>query len=307
VLNFDTGGGEATGIGELAEQIRMCNKHTIAYVDGMSASAGYWLASACDKIVAHETAYVGSIGVVFAFLDTTKLQENMGVEQIEIVSTLSPKKRIDPKSDDGRAEIQTLADDLAEIFVSNVAKYRSTTADVVKKEFGQGGLLIASKALEANMIDKISTFEALIEDLLQGDLMQEENNRSGASVSAPANNPITAEAFKSANPEAYAEIFNAGATAERERIQSIAAIDAPHYQSVITEHMFNGTSTVKDVKVALFDAQKEAVEQKQLSFAKGGNEVSKALANISTTHTGDAINTPKATENPLLKHIKGAK
>ena len=71
VFNFNTGGGEATGIGELAQQIKACIKPTTAYVDGMSASAGYWLASACDKIVAHETALLGSIGVVYILMDAS--------------------------------------------------------------------------------------------------------------------------------------------------------------------------------------------------------------------------------------------
>ena len=302
VFNFDTGGGEATGIGELAQQIKACTKPTTAYVDGISASAGYWLASACDKIVAHETALLGSIGVVYILMDTSKYMENLGVEQIEIVSVVSPKKRLDVKSEEGRTAIQVLADDLADIFVENVANYRGLEIDTVKSDFGQGGVMIASKALNAKMIDEIGTFEALITKL-QGEDMAEKNKKPV--VGEGANASMTAEAFKVANPTAYQEILTAGATAERERIKAIANIDAPHYQTVIVEHMFNGKSTVNDVKVALFDAKEDTHKKAVASFAKGGQETADAFANISTTHTGNIGDVQKA-ENPLMKHIKGA-
>lgn len=308
VLNFDTGGGEASGISELSEQIRALTKPTTAYIDGIGASAGYWLASACNRVVANKTALIGSIGVVFAFLDTSKMQEDLGVETIEIVSAVSPSKRVDLKSDDGRAKIQVLADDLADIFVSSIATYRDVTVGYVKENFGKGDVMIASKALDAKMIDELGTFEALITKL-QGDSMPDPKLK-GAGASTPATETkttetqaVTAEEFKTMNPTAYQEILTAGATAERERIQAIANIDAPHYQAVIQEHMFNGTSTVKDVKVALFDAKEDKLTNAQISFAKGGAEAAAALKNISTAHTdgGGQVGTAEASVTASVK------
>jgi len=296
VINFDTGGGEASGIAELAEQIRACNKHTTAYIDGLGASAGYWLASACNKIVANEIALIGSVGVVFAFLDTTKMEEKLGVETIEIVSTVSPNKRVDIKSDDGRAKIQILADDLADIFVTNIASYRDVTPAYVKENFGKGDVMIASKALEAKMIDEIGTFEALITQL-QGESMTKPKGTEPV---------LTAESIRETNPTVYQEIYNAGATAERERIQSIANIDAPHYQTIIKEAMFDGKSTVNDVKVALFDAKEDTRIRANASFVKGGKETAEALANISTTHTrniGDASTATSSVDSAIDRTI----
>jgi len=306
VINFDTGGGEASGISELAEQIKACSTHTTAYIDGVGASAGYWLASACDEVVANETALIGSVGVVFAFMDTSKAEEKIGIEMIEIVSTLSPNKIVDIKSEEGKAKIQVLADDLAEIFVTNISNYRSVTTAEVKQNFGKGDVMIASKALEANMIDKIGTFEVLITQLQGESMADKEEKPVVAVVTESAYTSMTHEDFKTSHPSVYAEIFDLGATAERERIEAIANIDAPHYQSLITKHMFDGKSTVNDVKVALFDAKEDAKSKAKASFAKGGKETAAALANISTTHTGNIGDTPKA-ENPLMKHIKGAK
>jgi len=300
VFNFNTGGGEATGIGELAQQIRACSKPTTAYVDGLSASAGYWLASACDRIVAHETSYIGSIGVVFIYVDTSRYMENIGIEQIEIVSAISPKKRVDVKSEEGRGEIQILADDLADIFIEKVSTYRGVTVEYAKENFGQGRVLIASKALKAKMIDEIGTFEELITKL-QGENMPKEDKDTN--ISTKTN--ITAEDLKKTNPTIYQEIYNAGATAERERIQSIANIDAPHYQTVIQEAMFDGKSTVNDVKVALFDAKEDTRIRANASFVKGGKMIADALGNISTTKiNNDSISpTTSSVDSAISKVI----
>lgn len=158
VLYIDSPGGEAAGINEFAEMVHNANKPVIAYVGNMAASAALWIASAAKEIVVNTTAELGSLGVVFGY---RKNESNV----VEIVSAISPKKRLDPATEEGRAEVQQRADDLAEIFVSQVAKYRKTTKEKVKNDFGQGGMMIAEKAIKAGMADRLGTFEALIASL----------------------------------------------------------------------------------------------------------------------------------------------
>lgn len=162
VLVIDSPGGQASGISELSQLIRSVNerKPVIAYVDDLAASAGYWIASSAEHIAASKTAMVGSIGAVYSF----RLFDD-GSEKIEIVSSVSPKKRPDIKTDEGRGQIQAWADKLGDIFVEDVAANRGITKEEVLKNFGQGDLLIGSDALEAGMIDEITTFEALIAEL----------------------------------------------------------------------------------------------------------------------------------------------
>src|SRR5690606_36269923 len=141
VLDFDTPGGVATSINELADQIAAgrSRKPIKAYVGGAAASAGYWLASASDEIIVSETALLGSIGVVMSCADTKERDAKAGVRQVESVSSQSPDKRVDPASDEGRAKVQAMVDDLASVFVAAVAKNRSVTADAVLADFGRGG------------------------------------------------------------------------------------------------------------------------------------------------------------------------
>lgn len=160
VLDIDSPGGEANGIHELAAMIRDARgqKPICAYVGGMAASAAYWIASACEEIVADDTALVGSIGTVLAVPAPGATSSS----QVEFVSSVSPYKRPDLGTKDGRAQYQKRVDDNAAVFVENVARNRAVTPDQVAEKFGKGGLLMAREALTVGMIDKLGSFEGTV-------------------------------------------------------------------------------------------------------------------------------------------------
>ena len=157
ILSFDSPGGQVTGINPLATKIKQVDaeKPVIAYVHGSAASGAYWLASAAREIVADSTAMVGSIGVVATM-------RKKADDEIEIVSSISPNKRPDPETEEGRAEIVRVLDAIADVFVEAVAQNRGVTKQYVLDNFGRGGVVVGRHALEVGMIDKIDTFENLI-------------------------------------------------------------------------------------------------------------------------------------------------
>jgi signal peptide peptidase SppA len=158
VLNIDSPGGMASGVAELASHIyeARAKKPVVAYVGGMGASAAYWLASAATAIRANKTAMLGSVGVVVGV-------GKKGEE--EIVSSQSPYKRVDPSTAEGRARIQATVDNLAAIFIADVAKYRGASSEHVSANFGQGDVMLGQQAADAGMIDSLGTFEGLIAEL----------------------------------------------------------------------------------------------------------------------------------------------
>jgi len=164
LLDVDSPGGQIDGVQEFADQIREGSKKkpVTAYVGTMAASAGYWLAAAAPHIVAAESSLLGSIGVVASIRDNRAAQERQGVKQYEIVSSKSPLKRVDPATDDGRAQILKVVDALAEIFIGKVAALRGVSTETVESDFGQGSLMIAADALRAGMADEIGSFEPLV-------------------------------------------------------------------------------------------------------------------------------------------------
>jgi ClpP class serine protease len=159
---FDSPGGEATGINELADAIYAARgqKPLGAYAEGYMASAAYWLASATGDIWVDDNALVGSIGTVMGVPDPAKRTSY----RIDFVSKQSPKKRVDPTSEAGRAYLQAMVDDMTEVFVARVMRNRAMTREQVLAV--EGGMLVGQKAVDAGLADRLGSEEQAIQDLL---------------------------------------------------------------------------------------------------------------------------------------------
>lgn len=92
LLDIDSPGGTADGTAELASTVKNMKTPVTAYVDGMAASAAYWIASAADSIVASDRSTVGSIGTMLSFADLQPAYERLGVNFHRVVSDLTPDK-----------------------------------------------------------------------------------------------------------------------------------------------------------------------------------------------------------------------
>ena len=236
------------------------SKRTIGFIDSLTASAHYWIVSACKEIVASSVSMIGCLGVVYSLVDDSKKKENEGVSNIHIVSDVSPKKVPDIRTVEGQEQIQKWANSMGKKFIQAVAINRKVSVETVKDKFGQGDLLISDEALAVGMIDKIQDFEDLMSELKVGNSPRENqiNSKQGAKM--------TAEEIREQYPETYNVIFSAGATAERTRIQEIEASIPKGFENAetLSNLKFDGVSTSKDVKVALFDyeqAQKAKISQ----------------------------------------------
>ena len=163
LLDIDSPGGEVNGCSEVADMIYQARgtKPIIAYASGACCSGAYWIASACDKILAADTAILGSIGVVSIF------EKDDEDKTIEIVSSQSPNKRPDVNTEAGKAKIQARVDELAEVFIAKVARNRGITAVDVVKNFGAGDVSVGQHAVRNGLADGLSSFEDIISSLNQ--------------------------------------------------------------------------------------------------------------------------------------------
>lgn len=161
VFDVDSPGGEVNGCSELADMIYNARgkKPVIAYASGSCCSGAYWIASACDKIMASDTAILGSIGVVSIF------EKEDDKKTIEIVSSQSPNKRPDVETDEGKAKIQAHIDALAEVFINKIALHRDVSPKDVIENFGGGDVFVGQKAVRIGLADSLASFEAIISDL----------------------------------------------------------------------------------------------------------------------------------------------
>jgi len=166
-MEFDTPGGHADGIAEVAAVIRTArgSKPIAAFVDGMAGSAGYWLASAADQIVVSPTAVVGSLGAVAIFPAERPGQP----KALEIVSSQTPAKRANPHTDAGRAQLQTLIDRLADVFLADAAAGRGLSVEALLEATGGGGLVMGADAVAAGLADRVGGFEDMLARLAAGE------------------------------------------------------------------------------------------------------------------------------------------
>ncbi|MGL4755196.1 MAG: S49 family peptidase [Aeromonadaceae bacterium] len=178
-LYCDSPGGEASGINELAEMIYTARgkKPIIAYVGGNGASACYWIAAAADKVVIDACAFVGSIGTVQSFR-FRKSEED--VETLELVSSQSPHKRLDPRSEEGQEKYQKALDAMSDVFINSVAKYRGVSRQHVLDNFGQGWCLMGAEAVKAKMANSLGSFEGVINELTKGRINVSKENKFAA-------------------------------------------------------------------------------------------------------------------------------
>ncbi len=158
LLDIDSPGGEVNGCSEISDMIYQARgtKPIIAYASGSCCSGAYWIASACDKILAADTAILGSIGVVSIF------EKDDEDKTIEIVSSQSPNKRPDINTEEGKAKIQARVDELAEVFIGKVARNRGICEEDVINNFGAGDVSVGQYAVRQGLADGLSSFEAII-------------------------------------------------------------------------------------------------------------------------------------------------
>ena len=148
VLEINSTGGSVFGITDIVKVISNAKKKHIALCGYYCASAAYWIASACEQIIATtDISYFGSIGVVSS--------SNIFDFEYWTNNNESPKKAPDIRTDEGKAIIKENLDEIYSLFVSSVASSRNIELNIVKNSFADGSVFLPKKAMALGMIDHI--------------------------------------------------------------------------------------------------------------------------------------------------------
>ncbi len=184
---FDSPGGSASGTDDLADDVRRLamTKPTVAIVEDMCASAAYYVASQCNRIVAtNSTALIGSIGTIIGMYDYSKWCEQEGLEALVFV-TGDLKGAGFPGADvtdEQKAYFQRIVDENQIAFDNAVMVGRGLTAE----ELGSvktGEVFSADRALKLGLIDSIDRFDAAMMSIVETVTDGRETSR-GANMSA---------------------------------------------------------------------------------------------------------------------------
>jgi signal peptide peptidase SppA len=169
LMDFDSFGGEVSGVFDLAEFVFQARgkKPIWAIANEACYSAAYCIASAADKVVLAETAGVGSVGVYAQHVDFSRANEAAG---IVVTPIFAGARKNDgspdfPLSDEAHEWMQAEVDRKYDLFVNAVAKHRGITPERVRGT--EAGLLFGADAVKMKLADAVMTFdEAVVE--LQG-------------------------------------------------------------------------------------------------------------------------------------------
>jgi len=252
ILNIGSPGGQGDGIADAASIIRNSQKPVVAYIEANAQSAALWLAAAADEIVISRAAMMGSVGVVVT------LNNNKEDGRIELVSSQSPEKRPNFDTNDGIQVVQTIVDDLAQVFIDDVASLRNISVESVL--LWKGGTLVGRKAVAAGMADRIGDFESVLAGFSAGKsetrgviaMSEKEKEKSSPEITQEliaGDYPAIANAFR-----------NEGAVSERARIKAVEDQLMVGHEELIGELKYDGSTTGPEAAVAVLQAEKSKVK-----------------------------------------------
>lgn len=287
ILQIDSPGGEVNGTSEFAAMVAAARgkKPIIAYIGGTGASAAYWIASAADKIIASDTAMIGSIGVQMGF----RIQDPKGGEKsYRFVSSNAKNKNAGPDTDAGAAQIQSIVDDLEAVFIGTVANNRGTTDEKVIQSYGQGAVFVAAEALSRGMIDGIGTYESVLQSLVQEITSVDFKDLTVASLTENRPDLVAAigeSAVSKIDKPDVDKVRAEAIAAERARITAIEGLAVPGAEDLIAKFKADGTDEAT-AAVAL-------VKHVKANSAKAGSDVLDHLKKTEVEHKQPAPVTGK--------------
>ena len=166
ILRIDSPGGTITASEEIWGQLKEFSKQkpVIASMGSVAASGGYYIASACSKIVAQPLTITGSIGVFGGKLNTSKFWENLGIHWGEIY-TMESATLHSPNHDFSSVQqdrLQKSAEYAYDIFKQRVTVGRNLSLDDVEK-VAQGRVWTGVQAYERKLVDALGGLKIAFE------------------------------------------------------------------------------------------------------------------------------------------------
>jgi protease-4 len=152
VLEVNTPGGALSATEELALEVERTAEEmpVVVSVGQMAASGGYYVSAPADEIYANPSAMVGSVGINFAYVDST-------------TPTRAIQSGPDKSGGYTEAEAIEMADVMAEGFYGMVLDHRGDELTISKEELAYAKVYPSQEALHNGMIDEIGTTETAIQ------------------------------------------------------------------------------------------------------------------------------------------------
>jgi len=168
LLDINSPGGTVSAVQDIYSAILRAKKETkkpfVARIGDVAASGAYYVAAACDKIVANPGSITGSIGVIFSAGNWQGLMKKLGIEAETIKSGKykdigSPVRKMTKEE---RKLLQDMIDDAYSQFLDAVVKGRNIPKEKLES-IADGRIFTGRQALAKGLVDKLGDFQTALD------------------------------------------------------------------------------------------------------------------------------------------------
>jgi protease-4 len=165
ILYIDSPGGSSAASEAMTAALDQLarTRPVVAYMAGVAASGGYYVATPARWIIAQPGTITGSIGVIFAKLVAGEALDKLRLNRVDLErgANIGLMSEAEPLSDQERAAVRRIIERTYEQFVERVAASRAMTPEAVDA-VGGGRVWTGAQALGHGLIDELGDLNAAL-------------------------------------------------------------------------------------------------------------------------------------------------
>ncbi len=172
VMQINSAGGAPVQAAQINEEIKRLKflypeKPFYVSITDICVSGGYYIAVAADRIFAHPSSIVGSIGVLMNGFGFVEAMNKLGIERRLIIAGEN-KAILDPFSPSDRSEVEYAQSLLAEVHKQFISAVKSGRGERLKNDpqIFSGLFWSGSSAMELGLIDQFGSSQSIARDVI---------------------------------------------------------------------------------------------------------------------------------------------
>ena len=314
IIVTESGGGMAAAVPEMADAIKSLTKPVVAWVDGMSASAAYYINSYCSHIMASrasdEVGCIGTLIQIHGYPKYAKLEDGSVVARI-YADAASEKNNEYEAALEGNFTLikERMLNPHNEQFISDVKANRSAVLDEQLK-----GRTYNAGDVVGTLIDSIGNFDAAVQKVIELSGIKEYSQKSTQKNNTKKMNELTnlnaIESIRDFVVEDGSASFN------EEQLQDIEASLATGNQATIrvseletemnnmrdTATLNQQTIEARDARIAELETALETASNKEAVI-----ESSTAIKDTDSNNGSEKVTTISESMSYCENHLKNFK
>lgn len=316
LLVTESGGGMAAAVPEMADAIKSLSKPVVAWVDGMSASAAYYINSYCQHIMASRaTDEIGCIGVMIQFQGLPKYAKlEDGSVAVRIYADGSEEKNLEyEQALEGNFTLikERMLNPHCEQFKADVRSNRSNVTDDQMK-----GLTYKAADVIGSLIDSIGSFDDAVAKVIE---LAEASTSTDTNNSKPLNNKTMNE-LKNLNAIASVkdfEVLDGHASFNEDQLTEIDAQIGLGQQAIEQTTQLQGevatlkeTVSAHEATISAKDARIQELESSLAAFTGAGeaaDESSTATVDTDAGRKPEKVDSLSESMAYCENHLKNSK